>query len=125
MTIINPTPMIRPVQSPREAGTDQADLLYRLSLTASEVERRFARARNDSAATSYVLDGKDFDAQEHADAAAWLVARVLGCFAAEIIGSELADSCLDGTESKQFRKGYKAALDQVGTELLEIIRIAA
>lgn len=121
MTIINPTPHIRPVNSPREEGTAQKDQLYRLSLLASEVSRRFAAALADKSARSYALHGEDFDAAEHGDSAARLVAGVLAFISHELTNNSLADSCLDRDDPKQFRKGYVAALDQVRYELLEAV----
>ncbi|MGW9168700.1 hypothetical protein [Agromyces sp. NPDC055658] len=120
MTIINPTPTVKIANPPRVEGTQDSDQLRRLGYLAGDVARRFHTTGSEQHATlGYVYRGDNFDAAKDADSAAYLVASLLACLAHELADGELSSSCLDGTESKQFRKGYKAALDQVATELFQ------
>ncbi|WP_314856313.1 hypothetical protein [uncultured Microbacterium sp.] len=124
MTIINPTQIVQPVTPPKIGGFGQDEQLQRLRELARDVSRRFIASRDTTEAVSYVFRGEEFDASAHADSAAYLVASTLA-YVANILESINVDAWpLDATASKQFRKGYRAALDQVGTEMLEAISFA-
>lgn len=124
MTIINPTQIVQPVDPPRVEGSDQDAQMRRLSLLAGDVARRFMASRDTTEALSYVFHGEDLDASRNADSAAYLAAAVLSYIANELESINLDAWPLDGKESKQYRRGYKAALDQVATEMLEAISYA-
>ena len=124
MTIINPTQIIKTVTPPTIDGTDRDAQLRRLRELGEDVARRFYAHRDTTDALGYVYSNEDFDASLHGDQAAYLVAGVLA-YTANVLESINVDAWpLDGTESKQFRKGYKAALERVGTEMLDAITYA-
>ncbi|MEJ1088320.1 hypothetical protein WDU99_08325 [Microbacterium sp. Mu-80] len=124
MTILNPTQIVQPVTPPSIMGTSQDEQLQRLRELARDVSRRFYAHRDTTDALSYVFHDADFDAAQHANQAAYLVAGVLA-YTADILESINVDAWpLDGSESKQFRKGYRAALERVGSELLDAISYA-
>lgn len=124
MTIVNPTQIVQPVTPPKIEGIGQDEQLQRLRELARDVSRRFVASRDTTEALSYVFHGEDFDASAHADSAAYLVAGVLAYVANALESINLAAWPLEGDESKQFRRGYKAALDRVGADMLDAISYA-